>query len=1046
MQNQTTTNPHDEIKSRLDLVDYAEKQSGQKGKKAGKKVGFNPSPCCGHNDCFSIDPDNNLFKCFSCNAGGDIFSYIEQVEDTPKEGGESLKKAAEFINYELPKKQAEKPPGEKDPVEAARLAAISYYQIQLQNNPAMLAYVTNQKDHPQNKGRGHSPRTIDKMEIGLADGNLCKTLLEQGHSEEHLKATGLYVERLDRTTGEVVWKDFFSAGLLVYPHRLGSGRVAQFTCKDPKKKIKGYQLNKEFRHPDFFWGNQKAINNDEIHLLEGEDDLASFMDASFKNVLMGNGQLSDAQIGWLARNAAGKNFYLWFDNDPMQYHQTKGWLPSAGIQYVRKIYKALLNVEGCSVCVCSTLMGEGVDPDDFVQSDIKTAHSRIVKTTGEAINPLAWELEILPDALKNNPDALLKYLESDAVKLFEHLPQLPELLRTSVIKRLEPLGFSREVILKLVKETYSLAEEIAQLKSHASEREQKSEGFMRTIANQVWGHFKSHGMFYVGNGDTLNLFFDHKTYEVGKGDAWAALLHKEAGLNTTTPLAKYVNAEIMAMCYQTGKRMDSMMWYAKETGYKDNKKKNALYYNFKDSQNRILRVQSNQIELLANGTNVDKVMLTESDMIKPFKYIEDVDMQAAFNSLKRLVFDLFTTKDPQKYLVLAHGLSTLLLGFSQVRALMKLEGGSGSGKTTAARLLGYLLYGQDPIVSTTTASAYEMGARDPFMVLDNIEKDDLKKDMLNFLLFAATGVARKKRAGGSDHAITTTKLDTLIMVTAIEPFVKPELINRTFILQFSKKYRGKDPVIFEEIFEEIIAHRNEILSAILQLIAHKILPTFEQDRRDIIKHINTVHAEHSKERADEFIALYALIIKAILPYLPLNNEMAAKAGSMAPHIYLLDQWLIYQNQQAKETEKGTNQVLEFLEGLRSVIAVDLELDDQKNVPDRDRLHDAGLLTESLFIRLMGTKVTRVKDETTQAEHIEFRCRTSDLLRMFQAFAKERGIRAPFDTSRQLASRMKDQMPVLNDSGWTWSDKKKIRGDNYYLCRWTYDPNEQISHD
>lgn len=1035
------TNPHQEIKDRLEIVDYIEKASGTKAKKAGKSQTFNPSPCCDHNDCFTVNTDQQIFKCFSCDAGGDIFSYIEQVEKIDKEGGDSLKKAAEFIGYTLPEKTREPQPGEKDPVEAVRKAAVSYYQIRLRDDADAMAYLSKPKSE---QGRGHLPRTIDKMLIGLSDGQLAKTLLEQGHAEEHLQASGLYVQRLNKLNGEPIWQDLFGPGLLIYPHRLENGKIGQFTCKDPTKKRKGYQLNKEFRHDNFYWGNQRAIQNDEIHLLEGEDDLASFIDASISNVLMGNGQLSDAQIGWLARNAAGKNFYLWFDNDPMKYSDDKGWQPSAGIKYVRKIYRALMQVENCTVNVCGHLMGAGTDPDDFVQRDIKTAHSRILKTTGEAINPVAWELEILPDELKSNPDALVKYLESDDIQLFKYIPQLPEILRQSVVKRLEPLGFSREVILKLVKETYSLAEEIHQLKSHASEREQKSEGFMRSISNQVWGHFSGHGMFFVSSGDNLNLFFDHKTYSVGKGDAWAALLHKEAGLNPTMPLAKYVNAEIMALGFQQGKRLDSMMWYAKETQIKNDVKQTSLFYNFKDSQNRILKVQPGQVELIANGTNPEKIMLTESDMIKEFKFIEDVDISAAMKSLKRLVFDLFTTQPAQKYLVLAHGLSTLLMGFSQVRALMKLEGGSGSGKTTAARLLGYLLYGQDPIVSTTTASAYEMGARDPFMVLDNIEKDDLKKDMLNFLLFAATGVARKKRAGGSDHAITTTKLDTLIMVTAIEPFVKPELINRTFILQFSKKFRGQGAVIFEEIFEEILANRNEILSAIITLIAHKVLPTFEADRREVINYINTSHPEHSKERSDEFIAIYVLIVKALMPFIPLAENEAAACDTKAPHYWLLDQWLTYQNKEAKDTEKGTNQVLEFLEGLRSVITVDFNLDKSKRDPELETISDGELTTETLFIKLLGAHVIRKSNKADGSESVEFKCRTSDLLRMFQAFAKERGLRAPFDSSRQLASRMGDQMPVLNDSGWTWNDKKKIRGDNYYLCKWTYDAHELIS--
>lgn len=1042
MTTSTVTNPHQEIKDRVDLVDYIEKTSGIKGKKAGKKVMFNASPCCGHNDCFFVDTNDQLFSCFSCmgGKGGDVFTYAEKVENIPQEGGESLKHVAEAIGYELPKKEKKTAKQEKakDPVEAIRNAAVAYYQARLRGTPSMVQYLT--QDKPQ--GRGHVQRTIDKTEVGLADGMLGQAMLEQGHKEEHLIQTGLWVERPDPHTGEVVYKDLFGEGLLVYPHRLINGKIGQFTCKDPSKKRKGYQLNTEFRHDDFFWGNQAAIErSDEIHLVEGEDDLASWFDAGIKNTLMANGSLSDAQIGWLARRADNKNFYLWFDNDPFKYSETKGWQPSAGIRYVRKIYKALLGIDKCNITVCSHLLGDGVDPDDFVQQEKDSAHHRILKTMGQGINPLSWELEIAPDDVKKNPDQFLKYLQSDDVEFFEYLPKLPELLRGSTIKLLEPYGFSRDAILGLVKDTYSLAEEIAQLKEHAGPHGQKQEGFMRSIALKVWGHFSTHGMFFVSSGDVLNLFFDHKTYEVGKGDAWASLLHKEAGLNNTTQLAKYVNEEIKAMCYQTGKHMDSMNWTSRET-YDDNGvKKNALFFNFRDEQNRILKVTANNIEQVPNGTNADKVMLTESDMLRTLKYIGDVDVPEAMGNLKRLVFDMFSCPPAQRYLVLAHGLSTLIMSFNKVRALMKLEGGSGSGKTTAARLMGFLLYGKDPVVNVTTASAYELGAREPLIVLDNIEKDDLKKEMLNFLLFAATGASRMKRAGGSDHGVTGTELNTLIMITAIEPFVKPELINRTFIILFGKKHRSQSNVLMEEVNEEICSARNEIISAYLQIISNSILPTFDEDRREVVQYLNSSHPEHSKDRMNEFIAIYALITKAILPFIPLDEglQKLCDASGLEPYKFLINQWLGYQNKQAKETEKGTNQVLQFLEGIRSVVQSDMELDKLKNVPESEFKNGA----QTLFVRTCGLDVTKI--EADGLHEISFRCRTSDLLRMFQNYAKDHGIRVPFDTSRQLAARMSDQMPVLNDSGWTWNDKKKTKGDNYYLCKWTYDESDAISH-
>ncbi len=47
-------------------------------------------PLCGGHDCFSIQDDKGIFKCFQCDARGDVITFIEKFEGlTPKEARES---------------------------------------------------------------------------------------------------------------------------------------------------------------------------------------------------------------------------------------------------------------------------------------------------------------------------------------------------------------------------------------------------------------------------------------------------------------------------------------------------------------------------------------------------------------------------------------------------------------------------------------------------------------------------------------------------------------------------------------------------------------------------------------------------------------------------------------------------------------------------------------------------------------------------------------------------------------------------------------------
>ena len=91
----------DEIRSRNDIVDVISQYVTLK-RKGRNFFGL----CPFHNEkspSFSVSPDKQIFKCFGCGVGGNVFHFISKVENISF--GESVQMLAERAGVELPKSQ-----------------------------------------------------------------------------------------------------------------------------------------------------------------------------------------------------------------------------------------------------------------------------------------------------------------------------------------------------------------------------------------------------------------------------------------------------------------------------------------------------------------------------------------------------------------------------------------------------------------------------------------------------------------------------------------------------------------------------------------------------------------------------------------------------------------------------------------------------------------------------------------------------------------------------------------------------------------------------
>ena len=169
-------NDFESIKSQLNLqsVILNETHFVMKGKH------LEECPFCGGHKCFSIKDD--FYKCFQCDAGGDVFTFLEEYLKVDK--AEALKTAAALAGVRLA--QSNKKPRALPIKEQIFIAAAKHYHENVTSNGGK-EYLC--------MSRGHLNESIERMAVGWSSGELFDCLVKQGFSEDEIKKSGLVRER-----------------------------------------------------------------------------------------------------------------------------------------------------------------------------------------------------------------------------------------------------------------------------------------------------------------------------------------------------------------------------------------------------------------------------------------------------------------------------------------------------------------------------------------------------------------------------------------------------------------------------------------------------------------------------------------------------------------------------------------------------------------------------------------------------------------------------------------------------------------------------------
>ncbi|MCX6810445.1 MAG: DNA primase [Candidatus Berkelbacteria bacterium] len=350
-------NEVEEIKNKIDIVDLVG------GYLTLKKAGVNYKGLCPfHNEktpSFMVSAERQSFKCFGCGKGGDVFTFIEEIEGM--DFYDSLKLLAGKAGVELKQKSGLKYAGrEVAPTEKSKI-----YDI---NDLAAKLYHKLLIDHPKAqyarkylRDRGISEKTILDWRIGYAPKTwdlLIKFLAAKGFNEKDIFKAGLLV------LGEKgkYWDRF--RGRIMFPISNISGQVVAFTGRVLEDDPKAAKYVNSAESPIYIKGKTiYALDRARIDiraqncalLVEGQMDALACHQAGFKNVVAVSGTaLTQDQLKILARYSP--NIVFSFDSDTAGKTALK-----------RAITMAMQNDINAKVL---SLPGFK-DPDEAIKSDVK---------------------------------------------------------------------------------------------------------------------------------------------------------------------------------------------------------------------------------------------------------------------------------------------------------------------------------------------------------------------------------------------------------------------------------------------------------------------------------------------------------------------------------------------------------------------------------------------------------------------------------------------------------------------------------------------------
>ncbi len=299
---------------------------------------------------FIVSPEKQIWHDFSSGRGGDVFSFVMEVEGVEFRSALELLARKAGVDLDQFKSSGRKGPS-KERLHAALELAAKFYQTHLKSKQSALQYLL--------KERGFEKATVLEFRLGYSPNgqkDLVAFLGKKGFSEEEIKLAGLSTVRAGGMS------DMFRGRIMV-PLMDPFGKVIGFTARlleseDGPKYINtpSTPLYDKSRHVYGLHLAKQAIKDKNYSVLaEGNLDVVASHQAGIKNVVATAGTaLTESQLKALSR--LSPDVRLAFDQDRAGLAAAERAIPIAS--------RAKVNLHIITI-------PEGKDPDELIRQDKK---------------------------------------------------------------------------------------------------------------------------------------------------------------------------------------------------------------------------------------------------------------------------------------------------------------------------------------------------------------------------------------------------------------------------------------------------------------------------------------------------------------------------------------------------------------------------------------------------------------------------------------------------------------------------------------------------
>lgn len=407
----------EEVRIRNDIIDvigsYVHLQ-----KKGNNYMGL----CPFHNErtpSFSVSSDKQLYHCFGCGVGGNVFTFIMEYENYSFI--EALRQLSDRVGVNLPEKE-QTPEQKRRRSERARIfdinkEAATYYYYLLHSEQGKHAYKYFQD-------RGFSQETIKKFGLGYSDrggAGLYRHLKKKGYDDSILKESGLFTFK-EKDVYDRFWNRAIFPIMDVNNKVIGfGGRV----MGEGEPKYLNSPETKVFDKSKNLYGLQfaRTSRKSSIIICEGYIDVMSLHQAGINNAVASLGTAFTSRQASLLKRYT-QDVLLCYDSD------------QAGTKAALRAIE-ILRETGITAKVIDLTPHK--DPDDFIKDQ---GVEEFEQRSRQAKNAFLFEIEVLEKNFDlKDPADKTKFFNEVAKKLLIFPESIERNSYTETIARKYNIGF-----------------------------------------------------------------------------------------------------------------------------------------------------------------------------------------------------------------------------------------------------------------------------------------------------------------------------------------------------------------------------------------------------------------------------------------------------------------------------------------------------------------------------------------------------------------------------------------------------------------------------